>query len=137
MTRRQIHRTATVLTAVAATAVVWGGVTIGAAVVGAVPAALAQDAPGGAPQGGGAPRDRGRFGKVLMTLGLSDGQKSQIRQIMKDARAQNHDVTDPQQRRTNMRAALAKVEAVLTPAQRDDLHKKMQAMRQQPPQQRS
>jgi Spy/CpxP family protein refolding chaperone len=122
---------------VAATAVVWSGVTVGAAAIGAVPAALAQDAPTGGPQGAGAPRDRGRFGKILMTLGLSDGQKSQIRQIIKDARAQNRNVTDPQQRRSNMRAALAKVETVLTPAQRDDLHKKMQAMRRQQPQQPS
>lgn len=70
-----------------------------------------------------------RFGQVLMSLGLSDDQKAKIRSIMQNARQQNQNA-DPDTRRKNMRAAFSQVENVLTPAQRDQLHQKMQAMRQ-------
>jgi hypothetical protein len=50
---------------------------------------------------------------------------------MADARKQNANVTDRDQRRANFKAAMTKVEGVLTPAQRTALHAKMDAMRQQ------
>lgn len=138
MSQRLIHRATAFLIAAAVTTAGWAGVTVAGAALGFGPAALAQQAPSdgqGAP-GGQAGHGRGRrFGKILMSLGLSDGQKSQIREIMKAARAQNQNLTDPQQKRANMRAALAKVETVLTPAQRDQLHKQMPSMSRQPQQQ--
>lgn len=70
-----------------------------------------------------------RFGQVLMSLGLSDDQKAKIRSIMQNARQQNQNA-DRDTRRKNMRAAFSQIENVLTPAQRDQLHQKMQAMRQ-------
>ncbi|HYZ16508.1 MAG TPA: hypothetical protein VE591_08910 [Candidatus Acidoferrum sp.] len=131
MNRRPVQRLLALLATLAVNAPVWAGVTAGAAAIGiAASAALAQQAPG-AGEGAQGGQNRGRLGKVLVTLGLSDAQKTRIREIMKDARAKNQGVTDPQIRRTNMRAAFAQVEAVLTPSQRDDLHKKMQAMRAQ------
>lgn len=88
-----------------------------------VPAAiLAQAGPN--EQGGG----RDRFGQVLMSLGLSDDQKAKIRSIMANARQKNQNA-DRDTRRKTMRAAFAQIENVLTPAQRDQLHQKMQAMR--------
>ena len=65
-----------------------------------------------------------------MSLNLSDAQKTQIRSIMADTRKQNENVTDRDQRRANYKAAMTKVEAVLTPAQRTELHAKLDAMRQ-------
>lgn len=135
MNRRPIQRAAALLTVLAATTLVWAGVTVGKAAFGLGPAALAQQAPDGGQRSGPGGQGGRHFGKALMSLGLSEAQKTQIRQIMKDARAQNHTLTDPQQKRANMHAAFAKVEAVLTPSQRDDLQKKMQAMRGQQPQQ--
>jgi Spy/CpxP family protein refolding chaperone len=95
--------------------------------LGNIPAALAQDQPGAAAPAGG---HRPRMGEMLKTLNLSDAQKTQIRGIIADARKANADVTDRDQKRANMKAAYAKVETVLTPAQRDQLHAKMAAMRQ-------
>lgn len=112
-----------------ATVVVTGGGTLAGIASGTVPAALAQDqgsAPAPAPGQG---RARGRMGKILMSLDLSDAQKTQIRAIIADARSQNKTVTDRDQKRANMKAAYAKVEIVLTPAQRTQLHAKMEAMR--------
>jgi Spy/CpxP family protein refolding chaperone len=83
---------------------------------GSTPAALAQAGPPGGGRGGGR-----RFGEMLVKLGLNDAQKARIKGIMKSARDQNQNVTDPEQRRANFRAAFAKVEDVLTPAQRDKL----------------
>jgi hypothetical protein len=40
-------------------------------------------------------------------------------------------VTDRDQKRANMKAAYAKVDTVLTPAQRTELHAKLDAMRAQ------
>ena len=115
-----------------ATALLTGGGTFAAVALGSVPAALAQDQPGGPPppaQGG----HGNRMGKMLMSLNLTEAQKTQIRAIMADARKQNHNLTDRDQRRANMKAAMDKVETVLTPAQRTELHAKMEAMRQQNP----
>jgi Spy/CpxP family protein refolding chaperone len=111
-----------------ATALIFGaGTTATMTLATAVPA-LAQDQPSGAAPANG----RGnRMGKMLMSLNLSDAQKTQIRAIIADARKQNQNVTDREQRRATMKAAYAKVETVLTPAQRTELHAKMEAMHQQ------
>ncbi len=71
------------------------------------------------------------MGKILMQLNLSDDQKAQIRSIMADARKANAGVTDKDAKRANMKAAYAKVDAVLTPDQRAAFKAKMDAMRQQ------
>jgi Spy/CpxP family protein refolding chaperone len=136
MTRRLVHHTARALTAAVALALLWSGVSVTSAAAGFGSVALAQQAPAGdqGPQGGQGGPNRSRLAKALMGLGLSDQQKQQIRDIMKDARAQSQGVTDRTQRRTMMRAAFAKIDTVLTPAQRDELHKQMQAMRPHPQQ---
>jgi Spy/CpxP family protein refolding chaperone len=86
---------------------------------------LAQAAP---PAGGGHGQ---RFGQMLMTLNLSDAQKGQIRGIIASARQQNQSVSDPQTKRSNMRAAYAKVRDILTPAQRAKLESEMAAAKAQ------
>jgi Spy/CpxP family protein refolding chaperone len=70
-----------------------------------------------------------RFGQLLLSLNLSDAQKTKIRSIMQAARDKNKTVTDPDQRRANFRAAFAQIDAVLTPAQRSELHAKIEANR--------
>jgi len=112
-----------------AAAVLTGAGTAAAIATGTVPAAFAQDQPSGGPPPDG--HHGNRMGKVLMSLNLSDAQKTQIRSIMGDAHKQNQNVTDRDQRRANMKAAMDKVEAVLTPAQRTELHAKLDAMHQQ------
>ena len=113
----------------AATALLTGGGTAAAVAFGAVPAAVAQDQPTGAPSAGG---EHGqRMGQLLMSLNLSDAQKAQIRSMIADARKQNENVTDRDARRANMKAAYAKFDTVLTPAQRTQFHAKMDAMRRQ------
>jgi Spy/CpxP family protein refolding chaperone len=90
------------------------------------------DAGAPSPGASGAPGARGgnrRMAQVLQSLGLSDDQKEQIRKIMADARSQARTETDPDARRATMRAAFAKVQDVLTPAQRDAFKAKMQALR--------
>ena len=117
------------LSVAAATALLGAGGTFAAVAFGSVPAALAQDQPSGPPPAGG---EHGhRMGEMLMSLSLTDAQKTRIRGIMADARKQNENVTDRDTRRANMKAALSKVETVLTPSQRTALHAKMDAMRQQ------
>lgn len=121
--------TSLIFSVVAATAVIAGAGTVATIATGSVPAAYAQDqADGGQP--GSGPR-HGRMGKILMGLNLTDAQKTQIRAIMRDARKQNKDVTDRDTRRATMKAAYAKVETVLTPAQRTELHAKLEAMHAQ------
>jgi Spy/CpxP family protein refolding chaperone len=112
-----------------ATALLTGGGTLAAILAGSVPAASAQDQPSGGPQPNGPHGNR--MGKILMSLNLNDDQKTQIRAIIADARKQNANVTDRDQKRANMKAAYAKVDTVLTPAQRTQLHAKLDAMRQQ------
>jgi len=93
-------------------------------------------APGSAAQGGqpaGNPGARRHFAQALMSLNLSDAQKTQIREIMTAARAQAK-TQDPDTRRATMRAAFTKVEAILTPEQRTQFQAKLAALRvQQPP----
>lgn len=96
---------------------------LAAQVAGAAPYMLAQDAPAPAASGQGH-----RFGEILMSLGLSDQQKSQIRSIMQTSRQQNKNA-DPETRRANRQAAFKKIDAVLAPAQRQTLHAKLDAMR--------
>ena len=117
------------LSVAAATMIITGGGTLAGVATGTVPVALAQDQPGGAPPEGAR---HGRMGKILMSLNLTDAQKTQIRAIMADARKQNQNVTDRDARRANMKAAFDKVDTVLTPAQRTELHSKLAAARQQP-----
>jgi Spy/CpxP family protein refolding chaperone len=129
---RQTPRTNPFLSVALATALLTGGGTVASIAFGSVPAALAQDQPGAAAPAGPPPGAHGnRMGKMLMLLNLTDAQKTQIRAIIADARKQNENVTDRDQKRANMKAAYAKVETVLTPAQRTELHAKMEAMRQQ------
>ena len=86
--------------------------------------------PAFAQTGGGSPGHRGNaMAKMLADMHLSDQQKSQIRDIMKNARKQNENVTDREQRRATMRAAMEQVRTVLTPAQRAQFDAKMKAMR--------
>jgi Spy/CpxP family protein refolding chaperone len=107
------------------------GFASGAVAVSAAPAVVAQavQPPAGqAPPAGG---HRMRYGQVLQSLNLSDDQKTKIRGIIQSARAQNQNVTDRETKRANMKAAFAKVEALLTPSQRDQLHAKLKALRAQ------
>ena len=76
------------------------------------PSSATGGAPGGGPGGG-----RRLAAQALMSVNLTDAQKAQIRGIMAAARAQSAGV-DPVTRRVNYRAAMAKVQAVLTPEQR-------------------
>jgi Spy/CpxP family protein refolding chaperone len=127
--RSQFHLKSRLLAIALATASIGGGGTLTAIGLGAVAPALAQDQPnGGAPAG---PHGGNRMGKILMSLNLTDAQKTQIRSIMADTRKQNQNVTDREQRRANFKAAYAKIDDVLTPAQRTQFHAKMDAMHQQ------
>ncbi len=100
---------------------------IGLTAVTTVAPAFAQAAPG-APAAG----QRGqRFGQMLLSLNLTDAQKTQIRGIIADARQKNQAVTDPQVKRSNMRAAYAQVRTVLTPAQQAKLQSEMAAAKAQ------
>ena len=68
-----------------------------------------------------------------MSVNLSDAQKTQIRDIMTAARAQAK-TQDPDTRRATMRAAFAKVQAIMTPEQRAQFQAKLAQLRaQQPP----
>jgi Spy/CpxP family protein refolding chaperone len=77
-----------------------------------------------------AAQGRPRIGQILMSLQLGDQQKAQIKAIMRDARQQSQNV-DRETRRANMQAAFKKVDAVLTPAQRQQFHAKIDAMRKE------
>jgi Spy/CpxP family protein refolding chaperone len=100
--------------ALAATASLYGTFAVAGTAWGSTPAVLAQASP---PPGGRAMALR-KFGEILGKLGLTGAQKAQIKGFMKAARDQNQNVTDPEQRRANFQAALAKIDGVLTPAQR-------------------
>jgi Spy/CpxP family protein refolding chaperone len=91
---------------------------------GASPAAATFGAPGAA-------RGGRRFGQMLLSLNLTDAQKTQIRTIMDNARAQSKTLTDPQAKRAAMRAAFAQVQTVLTPDQQSKLKSELQAARAQ------
>jgi Spy/CpxP family protein refolding chaperone len=107
------------LTAAATIALSLAAFTAGDLAFGTMTPVFAQAAPDG--QGGqGAPGGKHgnqAFAKMLLSLDLSDGQKNQIRAMMSDARAKMKTLTDQQAKRDTMKAAFAKIETVLTPAQ--------------------
>jgi membrane fusion protein, multidrug efflux system len=72
----------------------------------------------GGPPGGPGGRGPGRF---MDALGLSPAQKAQADQIFAQARAQAQGSSDPDARRAAMRAAMGKLDAILTPAQKAKL----------------
>jgi Spy/CpxP family protein refolding chaperone len=82
-------------------------------------------APGGSPMA-----SRRRMGKILLSLGLSDDQKSQIRTIMRNARKDSMNADGPT-RKANFQAALAKIDTVLSPDQRTKFDAEMRAGRGQ------
>jgi len=95
-------------------------------------AASSQDASGGgagAPAGSAA-NGRHRMAQALASLGLSDDQKSQIRAIMSAARKESAGA-DPATRRANYKAAIAKIDGVLTPDQLTKWHAKLDEMRKE------
>jgi Spy/CpxP family protein refolding chaperone len=109
------------LTAAATIALSLAAFTAGDLAFGTMTPVSAQSAPGdqggqGGPGGGGKHGNQA-FAKMLLSLNLSDGQKSQIRAMMTDARAKMKTLTDQQAKRDTMKAAFAKIETVLTPAQ--------------------
>jgi len=94
----------------------------------AAPGAAAPAA--GAP--GAAPGARRHFAQALLSLNLSDAQKTQIRQIMTTARAEAK-TQDPDTRRKTFHDAFEKVQAVLTPEQRTAFNAKLAQLRAQSP----
>jgi Spy/CpxP family protein refolding chaperone len=120
-----MNRLLSALTATAAVTLAVAGFTTADIAHGTATPALAQAAPD-APAAGHGNR---RFGQMLLSLNLSDAQKSQIRGIMATARQKNAGVTDPQLKRATMRAAYAQVRAALTPAQRSKLDADVAAAR--------
>lgn len=113
------------LPAVLAAALSWGAGTAHAVELGGASAALAQDAPSPAPAQG-----HRRFGQILLSLNLSDQEKAQIRAIVQSARRQSQNA-DRETRRANMQAAFKKIDGLLTPAQRRQLHAKLDALRKE------
>lgn len=82
----------------------------------------------------GGPARLARFERVLDSLNLTDAQKTQIKQLMTDARAKSQGA-DRETRRKNFTEAIAKIDPILTPDQRTEFHAKLQAMRHRPAQQ--
>jgi Spy/CpxP family protein refolding chaperone len=68
--------------------------------------------------------------RILRDLNLTDAQKQQIAGIVKNSRAANQNVTDPQTRRANALAMRRQIDGVLTDAQRTQLRAKLAAARQ-------
>ena len=92
-------------------------------------AAGPSSATGGGPvsgPGGG----RRLMAQALMSVNLTDAQKTQIRDIMSAARTQSAGA-DQVTRRANFRAAMAKVDAVLTPEQRTALRAKIAELKKE------
>jgi Spy/CpxP family protein refolding chaperone len=92
-------------------------------------AASAQQAPPPAPAAGH--HHRNAFRDALRQLNLSQSQRSQIDQAFAQARGQNKGV-DKATRRANREHLHQQVEAVLTPAQRTQLHDIMRRDRRAP-----
>jgi len=113
------------LAAVATVSLSLIGFTAGDIALGRVTPVAAQAAPGGADAG------RRRFAAMLMSLNLSDAQKTQIRAMRDAAIAKNKTLTDRQAKRDNMRAFFGNIETVLTPAQRTKLHAERDALKKQ------
>ncbi len=120
-----MSRSRSILPAVLAAALSWSAVAAVAVELGGASAVAAQDDSSAAPG-----QHRPRFGQVLMTLNLSDQQKAKIRALMQSTRQQNQNA-DRETRRANMQAAFKKIDAILTPAQRQKLHAKLDAMRKE------
>lgn len=118
------------LTAVAAVTLALAAFTAGDVALRHIAPAAAQAAPSG-PPGGAAAGGRARFGKMLLSLNLTDEQKSRIKAIMASARAKSKALTDMQAKRAAMRGAFKDVEAVLTPAQKTKLDAERAAARAQ------
>jgi Spy/CpxP family protein refolding chaperone len=78
--------------------------------------------------GGNPAAGRRRMAQALMGLGLSDDQKTQIREIMRSTRKESVNA-DPETRRANYKAAFAKIDELLTPDQRVKLHARLGTMR--------
>jgi len=89
-------------------------------------------APGAAGAAGQGTSGRHHFAQALMSVNLSDAQKTQIRQIMSTARAEGR-TQDPETRRKTFHDAYEKVQAVLTPEQRTAFNAKMAELRAQSP----
>jgi hypothetical protein len=103
-------------------------VLLGVSLCGAIPV-LAQDQPAaGAQRGAQAGR---MMGQVLLrvTPPLNDKQKARIRELRAEMLKQNENLTDREQRRANIKAFYDKIDGVLTPPQRVDFKKKMDAAR--------
>lgn len=109
----------------------------------AVPtAALAQNTPQalppGATQGVTSPahshhgHHHGRYLHALRALNLSDAQRTQIRDAVRQTRQANQNA-DPQTRRANEQALHQHVDALLTPDQRTRLHGMLQRHHRQAP----
>jgi Spy/CpxP family protein refolding chaperone len=79
---------------------------------------------------GAAAGGRHMMAQALMGLGLTDAQKSQIRDIMSAARKNNANA-DPATRRANYKAAFEKIDTILTPDQRTQLHAKLAELRKE------
>jgi Spy/CpxP family protein refolding chaperone len=108
----------------------------GAGTSGAAPQGAAGGGGGG--YGGGGAGGRGGMGRmmgeILVSLNLTDDQKTKIKAIRDAAIAKNKAIpqTDPNRReeaRANMTAAYAQIDTILTPAQKTAFHAKMAAMR--------
>jgi Spy/CpxP family protein refolding chaperone len=95
--------------------------------------AASQDSGGSVSSGtgpGAAAGGRHLMAQALMGLGLTDAQKSQIRDIMSAARKDNANA-DPATRRANYKAAFEKIDTILTPDQRTQLHAKLAELRKE------
>ena len=126
-TQGSLFRLARFSVASAALALSLGTLAVAGTGLGLTPAAVAQEQGGG---GGGQTGGRHRMAEALMSVGLSDGQKSQIRGIMSDARAKSQNA-DQDTRRANFKAAFAKIDSVLTPDQRTRFRAKMDQIRKE------
>jgi len=106
-------------------------------------AAFAQTAPGVPPPGPGVTNPAGpgaqfgarrhhrnHFMHALRSLNLSDAQRSQIRDLIRQTRVANQNA-DPQTRRANMVAMRQHLDALLTPDQRTRLHAALQRRHRQ------
>lgn len=93
--------------------------------------ALAQTAPAQGPQPAGpAVTHHHDRGAMFRDLNLTPDQTAKIKAIRERYHATNQNVTDPQQRRANMKAQREEIMAVLTPDQRQKFQQRMAQMRE-------
>ncbi len=74
-----------------------------------------------APHAAGAKHAHGRYMRALQTLGLTDAQHAQIKDIVAKEHLANKGTMDPAVRKSNAAALRAQIEAVLTPDQQTRL----------------